>query len=100
MNSDTPCKVTLDELKRGALEHYEDISTKAHHWNSLVPKAIEAYNPDALEHIKNQSILFAEFIADNYPEYTRMPSGSWIAYSGHAYTTQELYDLFIKKTQK
>lgn len=36
-------QATLEELKRDALKHYDEVSTKAHHWNSLVPRAIETY---------------------------------------------------------
>lgn len=36
----------FEDIKKQALEHYEDISAKAFHWNSLVPKAIMAYDPD------------------------------------------------------
>lgn len=82
-------------------KHYEAKFAAPPYDKSVNRKMIFDYVAPAMdEYAQSQSLLFAEFIADNYPEYTRMPSGSWIAYSGHAYTTQELYDLFIKKTQK
>lgn len=46
---DMPCQTPFSELKKRALEHYEELANIAHHWNSFVPKAIEAYNPDAIE---------------------------------------------------
>lgn len=44
-----PVKTPFDDLRKQALEHYEELATKAHHWNSFIPKAIEAYNPEAIE---------------------------------------------------
>lgn len=48
-----PIKTPFDDLKKQALEHYEELATKAHHWNSFVQKAIEAYNPEAQEQYIN-----------------------------------------------
>lgn len=42
-NEQQAAKASLESIKQAALQHYADISAKAHHWNSLVPKAIEAY---------------------------------------------------------
>jgi len=36
-------QVTTNDLRHSALEHYNDLSTKCHHWNSQVPKAIEFF---------------------------------------------------------
>lgn len=36
-------KASLEDLKRGALAHYEEAAAAAHHWSSFIPKAIEAY---------------------------------------------------------
>src|ERR1700734_562863 len=37
------CKAPLEDIKRAALEHYEELATKCHHWNSFIPQAIKAY---------------------------------------------------------
>jgi len=34
------CAATVEELCAGTLAHYDDISTKACHWNNQVPQAI------------------------------------------------------------
>lgn len=41
--SERAVQATLEELKRGALEHYEDVSMRACHWSSVVPRAIAEY---------------------------------------------------------
>jgi hypothetical protein len=33
----------LEDLRRGALEHYEKVTSIAHEWQSVIPKAINAY---------------------------------------------------------
>jgi hypothetical protein len=33
----------LEDLRRGALDHYEKVTTIAHEWHSVIPKAINAY---------------------------------------------------------
>lgn len=33
----------IEDLRRNALEHYEKVTTVAHEWYSVVPKAINAY---------------------------------------------------------
>ena len=43
------CKTPLKELCEQALKHYEEISTKAMHWNSLIPKAIKFYQENYKE---------------------------------------------------
>lgn len=48
MNSnDKALKTPLEDLRKQALEHYNELATKACHWNSFVQKAIEAYNPES-----------------------------------------------------
>jgi len=37
------CKTPLKDLKQGALDHYEELASKAHHWNTSIPFAIEFY---------------------------------------------------------
>ena len=43
--SETPtegcCAATVEELCAGTLQHYEEISAKAHHWSNQVPQAIK-----------------------------------------------------------
>ena len=36
-------QVPLEDLRHSALNHYDDLSTKCHHWNNSVPRAIEFY---------------------------------------------------------
>ena len=39
--NDAQCKAaTPEELCEGALRHYDDLSTKAHHWMNQIPQAI------------------------------------------------------------
>ena len=33
----------IDDLERDALAHYEDVSLKARHWMSVIPRAIRFY---------------------------------------------------------
>ena len=35
------CAATVEEMCEGTLKHYDDISTKACHWNNQVPQAIK-----------------------------------------------------------
>ncbi len=36
-------KTPLDELRKSDLEHYDEASTKIHHWSNGVPRAINFY---------------------------------------------------------
>jgi hypothetical protein len=36
-------KASLEDIKRGALEHYEELATSAHHWSSFIHRAIKQY---------------------------------------------------------
>lgn len=38
-----PAQASLDDLCNNALKHYEEVSALAHHWNSLIPHAIDFY---------------------------------------------------------
>lgn len=40
-------KNPIEDQRKQALEHYEDVSKKACHWSSFVKDAILAYNPDS-----------------------------------------------------
>ena len=40
---DQPAQTPLEDLKRRALEHYEEASNAIHHHNSFIPQAIKAY---------------------------------------------------------
>ena len=42
-NEGGPCEASIDDLERGALQHYEEISDKACHWSSAIPRAIKFY---------------------------------------------------------
>lgn len=37
------CQTPLSDLKADALKHYDELSTKGHHWNSSIPQAIKFY---------------------------------------------------------
>ena len=37
------CETPLEDLRRSALRHYDEISTVAHVWLSVIPKAINFY---------------------------------------------------------
>ena len=39
----------LEDIKRRALEHYEEASNAIHHHNSFIPQAIKAYQDPAEE---------------------------------------------------
>jgi len=45
VDSKTPenqcCAATVEEMCAATLGHYDDISTKAHHWSNQVPQAIK-----------------------------------------------------------
>jgi len=38
-----PCITPLEDLRNSDLKHYEEASTKIHHWSSGVPRAINFY---------------------------------------------------------
>lgn len=52
IHSDQPeeqtAKTPLEDLRAGALKHYEEASSAIHHWSSFVENAIKAYNPIAV----------------------------------------------------
>ena len=50
----TPMESSIEDQKKQALEHYEELSKEGHHWNSFVVKAIKEYIPDAEQIIKEQ----------------------------------------------
>jgi hypothetical protein len=37
------CATPLADLRRSALAHYDEISAQAHHWSSVIPRAINFY---------------------------------------------------------
>lgn len=43
MNDNQACQATLEDLRDGALSHYEDIARRACDWSSAIPKAIRGY---------------------------------------------------------
>ena len=40
---DQPAQTSIEDIKRRALEHYEEASNAIHHHNSFIPQAIKAY---------------------------------------------------------
>ena len=38
-----PCKTPIEDLRRGALAHYEKISMEAQHWLNVIPIAINEH---------------------------------------------------------
>ena len=46
-NKPQAAKTPLEDLRRSALEHYREASSKLCHWSSFVESAINAYNPEA-----------------------------------------------------
>lgn len=44
--SSGPFITPIEDIKRGALEHYGEISTKSHHWMGFIPLSIMAYDPE------------------------------------------------------
>lgn len=68
------CKQTpLEDQRKQALEHYEDLSSKACHFSSFVKDAILAYNPteDKKAHVLEtpQELHIAQWVIDNrYPK--------------------------------
>ena len=43
-------KTPIEDLVNDALEHYEEASSKIHHWNSLIPKALRFYKKHYGQH--------------------------------------------------
>ena len=43
MSEPQAAKTPLNDLRKEALEHYDDVSSKAHHWSNDVPRAIDFY---------------------------------------------------------
>lgn len=60
MSEEQIYNTTLSEQIESALEHYEDLATKGHHWNSLVVAAIKSYNPS-----KDQQIKYLESLLEH-----------------------------------
>jgi len=45
MEEKNTAQAKLSELKDSALKHYDEISAKAHIWQSFIPRAINHYRP-------------------------------------------------------
>lgn len=43
MSDDRQCAASNEDLRRGALEHYERLSKEACSWHSVIPRAINFY---------------------------------------------------------
>lgn len=42
-NKSGPCQASVEDLRNGDLEHYNELATKCMHWSSGVPRAINFY---------------------------------------------------------
>jgi hypothetical protein len=83
--TDKTYETPWEDLQKSALEHYEDISSKAHHWNSFVPAAIRAYQkPDT----PTKEEKFLAFLND------RLTNGSVFAFGGFSVAKQEFLKIF------
>lgn len=60
MNEDKVYKTPLEDLRKSALKHYEEVSSAACHWNSFVVSAIKAYSPEALAEAADDAIISVE----------------------------------------
>lgn len=60
MSEEQTYNIPLSEQIESALEHYEDLATKGHHWNSLVVAAIKSYNPSKDQQIKELTELLGK----------------------------------------
>lgn len=49
-------KTPLEDIKQDALNHYEQLANAAHYWNSFIPIAIKAYNPE----VHNQFLSYLD----------------------------------------
>lgn len=47
--NDLPSQTSLEDLRRDALAHYDELSTKSHHWSSVIPLAINYYFDSRIE---------------------------------------------------
>lgn len=43
-----PAKVPISEQAQRAREHYEELANTAHHWSSVIPQAINAWERERL----------------------------------------------------
>lgn len=49
MEHEQTCITPLEDLKRSALQHYEELASKCHNWMGAVPQAIEYYYDKMIE---------------------------------------------------
>lgn len=47
MSNDTAKKTPIEDLRRDALAHYNELASKFLHWSGFVVDAIKAYNPES-----------------------------------------------------
>jgi hypothetical protein len=100
------CKAPLEDIKRAALEHYEELATKCHHWNSFIPQAIKAYqepaeSPSSIEgeEKRPELVKLLEWMQKNGMETTLR--GKWIDFSespSRRYTSAELVDKYLSES--
>lgn len=47
----------LSNQIQDALNHYDEVASKANHWMSIIPQALKSYNPEKDQQIKDQQEL-------------------------------------------
>jgi len=55
-------EATKESLMQDALDHYDEVSTKAGNWYDVIPRAIKFYYTTDVNKIKNKSMMYG-FIA-------------------------------------
>ena len=58
-------KNPIEEQRKAALEHYEQVSRAANHWSSFVESAIKAYNPESCPPPVSAEVVSQLFLYDN-----------------------------------
>lgn len=67
-------KTPWEDLRKNALSHYDEVSSSAHQWYNVVPRAINYYfdhaNPEAMSNELSERIAreAVEFLFDDYPD--------------------------------
>ena len=66
MSENKTCVVTIEEQRKEALKHYEEVSSAAHHWSSFVANAIKAYNPPVSEPVREKITIGAFALIESH----------------------------------
>lgn len=53
-----PAKVPISEQAQRAREHYEELANMAHHWSSVIPQAIDAWERERLANNRMHQTAF------------------------------------------